>query len=80
MGIPESNTRYGRNFAEVPGGIYGQSGVYDSTSHLKSAEEPAGGNIGFLDAHVEWRRFDPDVENGVATARYEPSGAPGFFW
>ena len=78
MGQPESNTRYGWNFAEVQGGIFNEDGVYDQTSHLKSAEEPAGSNIGFLDAHVEWRHFEPDVENGVAVPRY--GDARGFFW
>ena len=29
-----------------------------STSHLKNNEEPTGGNIGFLDGHVEWRHFN----------------------
>jgi prepilin-type N-terminal cleavage/methylation domain-containing protein/prepilin-type processing-associated H-X9-DG protein len=78
MGMPESGTRYGRNFGEVPGGIYSESGVYDQSSHLVSNEVPAGGNIGFLDAHVEWRHFDPDMDNGVATPRY--GDTPGFFW
>jgi prepilin-type N-terminal cleavage/methylation domain-containing protein/prepilin-type processing-associated H-X9-DG protein len=78
MGAPESGTKYGRNFAEVAGGIYSQDGVYDSTSHLKSSEEPEGGNIGFLDGHMEWRRFNPDVASGVAVPRY--GDTPGFFW
>jgi prepilin-type N-terminal cleavage/methylation domain-containing protein/prepilin-type processing-associated H-X9-DG protein len=78
MGAPESGTRYGRNFAEVQGGIYGQDGVFDSSSHLKSSEEPEGGNIGFLDGHLEWRRFEPEVASGVAVPRY--GDTPGFFW
>jgi prepilin-type N-terminal cleavage/methylation domain-containing protein/prepilin-type processing-associated H-X9-DG protein len=78
MGVPQSNTRYGRNFGQVPGGIWTQSQVYDSTSHLKSDEEPAGGNIGFLDGHTEWRAFEPEIQNGVAVPRY--GNSPGFFW
>jgi prepilin-type N-terminal cleavage/methylation domain-containing protein/prepilin-type processing-associated H-X9-DG protein len=78
MGIPQNNTKYGRNFGQIPGGIYQQSQVYDQTSHLKSDEEPLGGNIGFLDGHTEWRHFDPDIENGVAVPRY--GNTPGFFW
>ena len=82
MGVPEGGTRYGRNFGEVPGGIWGQSQVYDRTSHLKDDQEPTGGNIGFLDGHGEWRPFNapeyPPVENGVATPRY--ANSPGFFW
>ena len=78
MGIPQNNTKYGREFESVPGGIYQQSGVYDRSSHLVSNQEPAGGNIGFLDGHGEWRPFDPLVENGVAAPRY--ANNPGFFW
>ena len=78
MGIPQSNTKYGRNFGQVPGGIYAGSQVYDQTSHLKSDEEPLGGNIGFLDGHTDWRHFDPDIESGVAVPRYGTT--PGFFW
>jgi hypothetical protein len=31
-----------------------------------------------LDAHVEWRHFEPDMNNGVAVPRYNNN--PGFFW
>ena len=66
LGVPQSNTRYGFNFGQVPGGIWSQSQVYDRTSHLKNDYEPTGGIIGFLDSHTEWR------------PRYGTS--PGFFW
>ncbi|OHB55085.1 MAG: hypothetical protein A2173_07985 [Planctomycetes bacterium RBG_13_44_8b] len=78
MGSRQPGTMYGRNFVRVQGGIYGQSGVYDQTSHFKSEEEPLGGNIGYLDSHAEWRHFKPDVQDGIATPRY--GDAPGFFW
>lgn len=78
MGVPQSGTKFGRNFKLVPGGIYAESRVYDQSSHLRTDFEPRGGNIGFLDSHVEWRHFDPDVQNGVATPRY--GNSPGFFW
>jgi prepilin-type N-terminal cleavage/methylation domain-containing protein len=78
MGVPQSGTKFGRNFGQVPGGIYSQSQVYDKTSHLKSDQEPTGGNIGFMDGHGEWRPFDPEVQNGVATPRF--GNSPGFFW
>lgn len=45
------------NFAFVAGGMLGQHGLYDRTSHLKDDSEPLGGNAGFLDGHVEWRHF-----------------------
>jgi len=78
MGTRKNNTKYGYNFAEVSGGIYNEHQVYDTTSHLKSSEEPTGGNIGFMDNHTEWRPFDPEIENSVALPRY--GTAPGFFW
>jgi len=78
MGVPDSSRNYGRNFAEVPGGILGLHGVYDRTSHLKGDVDPVGGNIGFLDGHTEWRAFNPDMDGNVAAPRY--GNSPGFFW
>ena len=78
MGSPKANTTYGRDFESVQGGIYTEHGVFDRTSHLISSEVPAGGNTGFLDGHVEWKRFEPEMQNGVALPRYGDS--PGFFW
>ncbi len=54
------------------------SGVYKPhrTSHLNGSL-PAGGNIGMLDGHVEWRKFDsmlPRVANNV------PGSTPTFWW
>jgi prepilin-type N-terminal cleavage/methylation domain-containing protein/prepilin-type processing-associated H-X9-DG protein len=78
MGVPQTGKKYGRNFAEVPGGIYSQSQVYDRTSHLRGEIEPIGGNVGFLDGHVDWRKFYPEMAAGVAVPRYGTN--PGFFW
>jgi len=77
------NTRYGRNFVQCHGGIYSQHGVEERSSHLKGDRDPLGGNIGFLDGHMEWRAFDPAMAffppgSRVVTARY--GDAPGFFW
>ena len=78
-----SNTKYGHNFVQCAGGIYSQYQVYDRTSHLRGERNPVGGNIGFLDGHLEWRTFDPGMTffppgASVVTARY--GDAPGFFW
>ena len=79
MGVLSNNTQYGYNFEQVPGGILSGDGVYDRTSHLVTDEVPAGGNVGFLDGHVEWRPFNPDLEtNGNAIPRF--TMGPGFFW
>ncbi|UCE49510.1 MAG: type II secretion system protein [Phycisphaerales bacterium] len=45
------------NFAMVQGGMLSKHNLYDQTSHLKNDAEPLGGNIGFLDGHVDWRHF-----------------------
>ena len=78
LGTPSNSAKYGFNFDQVLGGIWGSYGVHDRTSHLKNGYEPSGGNIGFLDGHNEWRSFDPDIVNDVAVPRYGSS--PGFFW
>jgi len=77
MGQSQAGSRYGYNFAQVAGGIYTESQVFDQTSHLKG-DDPLGGNVGFLDGHTEWRKFDPDMESGAAVPRY--AGPPAFFW
>jgi len=50
---PDGN--FGKIVAGSAGGEY--TGYYDTTSHLKSETEGAGGNIGFTDGHVDWRHF-----------------------
>jgi prepilin-type N-terminal cleavage/methylation domain-containing protein/prepilin-type processing-associated H-X9-DG protein len=77
-GTPQGSTKYGYNFERIAGGIYSESKVYDRSSHLKNSQEPAGGNIGFLDGHGEWRAFKPETQNGTAKPRY--ANNPGFFW
>lgn len=83
MGVPTTGAPpYGRNFDHITvGGLPGMSGgaVYDRTSHLRG-KFPRGGNIGFLDTHTEWRRFDPEITSGVASPRFGNENPPGFFW
>ena len=81
MGQQRSNTRYGWEFESVQGGIYDQSRIFDRSNHLVSHDSPAGGNIGYMDVHTEWRPFNPDLNSsGVAIARYGGNNSPGFFW
>ncbi|MFC1764186.1 hypothetical protein ACFL6U_19200 [Planctomycetota bacterium] len=53
--------------------------VNDSTNHLNAYNTPLGGNIGFVDGHVQWRNFRnmhqqrrvidlPDMANSEGTA------------
>jgi len=71
LGTEVPSMKYGYNFGDIRGGTWGQIQLPDRTSHLKSDEEPLGGNIGFLRGHVEWRHFR-DMEH-----RY---GGPTFWW
>lgn len=80
MGTPDPSKKFGREFVDVHGGIWTQSGVSDGTSHVARGGIPAGGNVAFMDGHVQWRAFDPDINNNRAVARYESGGSPGFFW
>jgi prepilin-type processing-associated H-X9-DG protein len=36
------------------------------TSHLTNARIPYGGNMGMLDGHVEWRRFQDMIARGTS--------------
>jgi len=53
------------NFAQIFSG--GNPGIYgspDQTSHLISDKKAAGGNIGFVDGHIDWRNFN-DMRNRI---------------
>jgi prepilin-type N-terminal cleavage/methylation domain-containing protein len=56
------------DFSNIPiGGLPGS--VKQRTSHLLPRGRPAGGNINFLDSHVEWRRFQ-DMTNSFGSPRF----------
>jgi prepilin-type N-terminal cleavage/methylation domain-containing protein/prepilin-type processing-associated H-X9-DG protein len=48
----------GRQYIEIP-----INGGFVKTAHLSSGNKPAGGNVTFLDGHVEWRRFSEMTNN-----------------
>jgi len=54
---PTSEATY--QWINITGGLYNPDGTLfkHRTAHLKGTY-PAGGNIGMLDGHVEWRKFD----------------------
>jgi prepilin-type N-terminal cleavage/methylation domain-containing protein/prepilin-type processing-associated H-X9-DG protein len=73
LGQPDSSKKYGYNFGTITvGGTWAAERIFDTSNHVKTDEEPYGGNIGMLDGHVEWRPFD-DMEE-----RYNTN--PCFFW
>ena len=45
------------NYTHISGGITSTTGKYHLSPHLNGSI-PAGGNVGFKDSHVEWRKFD----------------------
>ena len=84
-GSRESSTKYSYNFVRNAGGIFrGLSasgkgtGLFDESSHLKDEFEVHGSNLGFLDGHVDWQKFEPDMDGDVAVPRF--GGGPSYFW
>jgi prepilin-type N-terminal cleavage/methylation domain-containing protein len=59
----KAGARYGYTFGEVAGGgIWSGHQLYEQANHLKNDAEPSGSNIGYLDGHMGWRRFQ-DMES-----------------
>ena len=84
MGVPQAGAKHGYQFGHIGVGGLARSGVYDTTSHLRSDEEPVGFNVGFLDGHVVWRSWRPPSmppvdENGNLVPRW-PGHGPDCFW
>jgi prepilin-type N-terminal cleavage/methylation domain-containing protein/prepilin-type processing-associated H-X9-DG protein len=84
MGISEGATKYGYRFGHINVGGLKRSGVFDTTSHLENDEEPSGFNVGFLDGHVVWRKWNPPSvppmdANGSLIPRRSGYG-PDCFW
>jgi type II secretory pathway pseudopilin PulG len=61
------------NYSSIPGGFTKNHVVYPHTSAHLNGQIPAGGFVGFKDAHAEWRLF-PDM-----VPRDQPR-AYGFWW
>lgn len=64
--VVDATISEGDNFSNITSG----GSDLDRTNHLDGTR-PAGGNIGFLDGHVEWRPFSAMQDRG---------GAPKFWW
>jgi len=64
------NNRSANVYTGVQGGYMKQH----RTSHLDGSL-PAGGNVGTLDGHVEWRKFQQMYPRTA-----EGSGSPVFWW
>lgn len=67
------------NFGQITvGGIPGV-GFYDMSNHIKTLKEPYGGNIGFVDGHVEWRPFEKMQIRHITSNNYL-NGDPHWWW
>ena len=62
--------RYANTYTDVQGGFYKKH----RTSHM-DGRLPAGGNVGMLDGHVEWRKFGQMLPRTASG-----SGDPVFWW
>jgi prepilin-type N-terminal cleavage/methylation domain-containing protein len=63
----------------VQGGYTVNGKPFDhTTAHLTSLAKPAGGNLGMIDGHVEWREFKFMVERTDTTSGVV--GEPAYYW
>ena len=66
--------RYTYNYTSVAGGFY----KHHTSPHL-NGNFPSGGNIGFKDGHVSWRKFD-DMNQWSFKAPLSRGDPPSFWW
>jgi len=64
------------DFTKATGGCWSRWQVYDRTNHLRKGKRPAGGNVLFVDGHVDWRRFN-EMEHRWFWQHYSN---PCFWW
>jgi prepilin-type N-terminal cleavage/methylation domain-containing protein/prepilin-type processing-associated H-X9-DG protein len=64
------------DFTQATGGCWSRWQVYDRSNHIRNSTKPSGGNILFLDGHVDWRKFDEmEVRWRIGT-----SDNPSMWW
>jgi prepilin-type N-terminal cleavage/methylation domain-containing protein/prepilin-type processing-associated H-X9-DG protein len=64
------------DFSRATGGCWTRWRVFDRSNHLRKSTRPTGGNILFVDGHVQWRRFE-DMRHRWF---YQAYGNPCFWW
>jgi prepilin-type N-terminal cleavage/methylation domain-containing protein/prepilin-type processing-associated H-X9-DG protein len=64
------------DFTKATGGCWSRWQVYDRTNHLRRGARPAGGNILFVDGHVQWRHFN-EMEHRWF---WQSNANPCFWW
>jgi prepilin-type N-terminal cleavage/methylation domain-containing protein/prepilin-type processing-associated H-X9-DG protein len=70
--------KYTYNYLNVPGGSYSKLHL---SAHL-NGNIPAGGNLGMLDGHVEWRKFEKMTVRGYGGigGAQDNGTCPTFWW
>jgi len=66
---------YEADFTKATGGCWSRWRIWDRTNHLTKGSRPTGGNILFVDGHVEWRKFS-DMKHRWFTHNNNPC----FWW
>jgi prepilin-type N-terminal cleavage/methylation domain-containing protein/prepilin-type processing-associated H-X9-DG protein len=66
------------DFTKATGGCWSRWQVYDRTNHLRRGARPAGGNILFVDGHVQWRHFNEMQRRWSWQGGDYPN--PSFWW
>jgi prepilin-type N-terminal cleavage/methylation domain-containing protein/prepilin-type processing-associated H-X9-DG protein len=70
--------RTGYKYDKITGGLKVNGVPFNHrTAHLTRGV-PAGGNVGMLDGHAEWRKFDKMLARTVVTSK--DGGTPPTFW
>lgn len=64
------------DFSRATGGCWSRWQVYDRSNHLKKGTKATGGNISFVDGHVQWRRFEEMQHRWF----WQTYGNPCFWW
>jgi prepilin-type N-terminal cleavage/methylation domain-containing protein len=67
-----STTTNPPDFLHVQGGLYTMINLLDRTNHIRAGNKPEGGNILYLDEHVQWRPF--------SEMRWRSGTGPRFYW
>jgi len=66
------------DFTKATGGCWSRWQVYDRSNHLRKGTRPAGGNVLFVDGHVQWRRFEEMERRWSYQGQDIPN--PSFWW
>ena len=64
------------DFTKATGGCWSRWQIWDRTNHITKGSRPTGGNVLFVDGHVEWRKFN-DMKHRWF---YMQNSNPCFWW